>query len=330
MLITSRTPLRVSFFGGGTDYPEYFSRHPGAVVGMAINRYIYISALKLANFIDYRYRLSYSRLEKVSSVDDLEHPVVRSVLKHFKVADALDINVIADLPASSGLGSSSAFTVGLINLIAALRAQPMTRLDLSLAAIHIERELLKERVGVQDQLHAAFGGINRFDFANGRIQVTPVQMRFDCQQHLMSSLVLVYTGITRYASAVLQDQIEATREAKVDRELAHLIALTKEAVNVLEGDDPETLVKHMGRMMHEGWLTKRKLAQNVSSPEIDELYAAGLDAGSLGGKLCGAGGGGFLLMVVPPPARPRFNEVMKNKNVIPIMLDTHGSTIISS
>lgn len=320
----------MSFFGGGTDYPEYFSRHPGAVVGMAINRYIYISALKLANFIDYRYRLSYSRLEKVNSADDLEHPVVRSVLKHFKVADALDINVIADLPASSGLGSSSAFTVGLINLVAALRAQPMTRLDLALAAIHIERELLKERVGVQDQLHAAFGGINRFDFVNGRIQVTPVQMRFDCQQHLMSSLVLVYTGVTRYASAVLHDQIEATREAKVDRELAHLIALTKEAVNVLEGDDPENLVKDMGRMMHEGWLTKRKLAQNVSSPKIDDLYAAGLDAGALGGKLCGAGGGGFLLMVVPPSARPRFNDVMKDRNVIPIMLDTHGSTIISS
>src|SRR5262245_41643777 len=146
MLITSRTPLRVSFFGGGTDYPEYFNRFPGAVVGMGINRYIYISALKLSDLIDYRFRLSYSRLERVRNVEDLEHPVVRSVLKYYAIEGPLDINIIADLPASSGLGSSSSFTVGLINLLATLRGKPVTRLELARTAIMVEREILNERV----------------------------------------------------------------------------------------------------------------------------------------------------------------------------------------
>jgi len=224
MLITSRTPLRVSFFGGGTDYPEYFSRFPGAVVGMAINKYIYISALRLATFIDYKYRLSYSRLENTTRIDDIQHPVIREVLKHYKVDEALDMSVIADLPASSGLGSSSAFTVGLINLVKALKAEQMTRLDLGLAAIHAERELLNDSVGVQDQLHAAFGGLNRFDFVDGRIRISPVQMHSDSQNMLLSSLVLIYTGIQRSASATVKEQIEATRERKVDRELGELLA----------------------------------------------------------------------------------------------------------
>lgn len=330
MLITSRTPLRVSFFGGGTDYPEYFSRFPGAVVGMAINKYVYVSALKLASIVGYKYRLSYSRLEKAAQISDIEHPVVRSVLEHYKVDDALDVNVIADLPASSGLGSSSAFTVGLINLVAALRGQPMTRLDLGLAAIHVERNILKERVGVQDQLHAAFGGMNRFDFIDGRTRITPIQMRFDCQQTLMSSLVLVFTGVTRFASEVLAQQIDATKEHKVDRELSHLLTLTNQAVDVLEGSDPDRLIRDFGAMMHEGWMTKRKLASSISSPLIDELYDAALAGGALGGKLCGAGSGGFLLMVVPAAKRPKFDEAMKALSVISIAMDMHGSTIITS
>lgn len=330
MLLTSRTPLRVSFFGGGTDYPEYFSRFPGAVVGMAINRYVYISALRLSNFIDYKYRLSYSRVERVGNAADIEHPVVRSVLTHYAIEDALDINIIADLPSSSGLGSSSAFTVGFLNLIAALRSRPMTRLDLATAAIHVERELLKERVGVQDQLHAAFGGINRFDFVDGRIRIAPIQMHSDCQAELMKSLVLVYTGVTRYASKVLEEQMVATKELKVDRELSHLLALANQSVAVLEGTDPETTIRDFGAMMHEGWMTKRKLARSVSSGAIDDLYDRCRSAGAIGGKLCGAGGGGFLLMVVPPAKRRQFDEALRDSNVIKVEMDMHGSTIIAS
>lgn len=328
MLVTSRTPLRVSFFGGGTDYPEYFSRFPGAVVGMAINKYIYISALRLATFIDYKYRLSYSRLENTARIDDIQHPVIREVLKYYKIDEALDMSVIADLPASSGLGSSSAFTVGLINLVKALKAEQMTRLDLGLAAIHAERDLLNDSVGVQDQLHAAFGGLNRFDFVDGRIRISPVQMHSDCQNTLLSSLILIYTGIQRSASATVKEQIEATRERKVDRELGELLALTTQAVEVLEGSDPERMLATFGAMMHDGWMIKRSLSTRVSTPEINQLYDAAIQAGAYGGKLCGAGGGGFLLMVVPPERRAAFNERMQKAFLIPIDMDRQGSAIL--
>ena len=328
MLTTSRTPLRVSFFGGGTDYPAYFRRHPGAVIGMAIDRYIYISALKLADIIDYRYRVTYSRLERTKSLDEIVHPVVRAVLGHYGIDDPFDISIQADLPASSGLGSSSSFTVGLVHLVTALKKCSMTRLDLGRAAIHVEQHLIKENVGAQDQLHAAFGGMNRFDFVDGRIRITPVQMSAVCLDHFLASLVLVYTGRTRFASQVLKDQMVATQERKIDRELSHLLALVSQAADVLEGNDPEAMIKDFGAMMHDGWQTKRKLSPSVSSPEIDALYDAALLAGAIGGKLCGAGGGGFLLMVVPPHARARFEAALTCHCLIPVGMDRHGSVIL--
>lgn len=329
MLIASRTPLRVSFFGGGTDYPDYFSRHPGAVVGMAIDRYVYVSAVRLSDIIDYKYRLTYSRLERVSDASELEHPVVRALLQHEGVDCPLDISIQADLPASSGLGSSSAFTVGLVNLLNALKGKTTTRLDLGQKAIHVEQVLLKENVGVQDQLHAAFGGMNRFDFVDGRTRITPVQMTTECEDYLMSSLVLVYTGKTRFASKVLTEQVHSTKERKIDRELSHLLALVSQSVDVLESSDPEAMLHYFGTMMHEGWLTKRSLSSGISSPEIDALYEAALAAGALGGKLCGAGGGGFLLMVVPPHAREEFHTAMNSHCLIPIGMDRQGSVILS-
>jgi D-glycero-alpha-D-manno-heptose-7-phosphate kinase len=330
MLFSSRTPLRVSFFGGGTDYPDYFSRHPGAVVGMAIDRYVYVSALRLSEIIDYKYRLTYSQLERVTSSSDIDHPVVRAVLAYYEVEQALDISIQADLPASSGLGSSSAFTVGLVNLISAMHSRSMTRLDLAQEAIHIEHDLLAENVGVQDQLHAAFGGLNRFDFVDGRTRITPIQMTAPCQDRLLSSLVLVYTGKTRFASKVLTEQVQATKEQKIDRELSHLLKLVDQSVDLLEGDDPEVLLRDFGAMMHEGWQTKRKLSSGVSNPQIDSLYEAALTAGATGGKLCGAGGGGFLLMVVPPENRSRFDETLRGHSIIPIGMDHHGSQILRS
>lgn len=329
MLISTRTPLRVSFFGGGTDYPDYFSRHPGAVVGMAIDRYVYVSAVRLSDIIDYKYRLTYSRLEVVSDASELEHPVVRALLQHENIDCPLDISIQADLPASTGLGSSSSFTVGLVNLLAALRGRTMTRLDLGHTAIHVEQVLLQENVGVQDQLHAAFGGLNRFDFVDGRTRITPVQMTTECESHLLSSLVLVYTGKTRFASKVLTEQVQSTKEKKIDKELSHLLALVSQSVGVLEGRDPEAMLRDFGAMMHEGWETKRRLSSGISSPEIDALYEAALAAGALGGKLCGAGGGGFLLMVVPPHRRADFNSAMSSYSLIPIGMDRQGSVILS-
>ncbi|TDT96946.1 D-glycero-alpha-D-manno-heptose-7-phosphate kinase [Azorhizobium sp. AG788] len=328
-MIVSRTPLRVSFFGGGTDYPEYFSRSRGAVLGMAINKYVYISCLCLASILDYRYRLSYSKVEMVSDVDEIQHPVVRNVINHFKVGEALDLSIMADLPARSGLGSSSSFTVGLLNLIATIQRRQITKLDLARQAVFVERELLKENVGVQDQYHAAFGGLNRFDFEGQRTRITPIQMTEPCHTALTSSLFLLYTGVTRFASKTLDEQMERTKSGAVDNDLSHLLALTDQAVDVLEGADEDRMMAHFGEMLHDGWETKKRLSSKVSNPEIDALYAAAREAGALGGKLCGAGSGGFLLMLVPPDRQKRFNETLKNAAIIPIGLDTAGSTILT-
>jgi D-glycero-alpha-D-manno-heptose-7-phosphate kinase len=330
VLISARTPLRVSFFGGGTDYPDYIRRFPGAVVGMAINRYVYVSALRLSEIIDYQYRVSYSQLERVTCCADIEHPVVRAVLSHYRVEEALDISIQADLPAASGLGSSSAFTVGLVNLVSALQKRSMTRVDLAREAIHVEQVLLSENVGVQDQLHAAFGGLNRFDFVDGRIRITPIQMTAPCLERLLSSLVLIYTGKTRFASKVLTEQVQATKDQKIDRELSHLLKLVDQSVDLLESDDQETLLRDFGAMMHEGWQTKRSLSSGISNPQIDALYDAALAAGAIGGKLCGAGGGGFLLVVVPPENRRKFDEALIGHSLIPLGMDHHGSAILTS
>ncbi|HTV46277.1 MAG TPA: kinase [Stellaceae bacterium] len=329
MLIVSRTPLRVSFFGGGTDYPEYFARARGAVIGMAIDKYLYIAALRLSSVLDYRYRLSYSRIETLADVEAIQHPVVRGVLRHFAVTDPLDLSIMADLPARSGLGSSSSFTVGLVNLVCALQKRRITKLDLARTAVFVERELLAENVGVQDQYHASFGGLNRFDFEGRRVHITPVQMTAPCLAALTGSLFLVYTGINRLASETLVEQMERTRSGAADRDLSHLLTLTDQAVETLESEDPEGMLADFGAMLHEGWETKKRLSSMVSNPEIDRLYAAARAAGALGGKLCGAGSGGFLLMLVPPERQKAFHERLGEPAAIPVGLDTVGSTILT-
>lgn len=330
MLISSRTPLRVSFFGGGTDFPEYFAGRRGAVVGMAINKYIYISVVHLTSFLEYKYRISYSKLEFADRPEDIQHPVIREALRHFGVEKALDINVMSDLPANTGLGSSSVFTVGFVNLIAALQSRNFTKLDLARQAIFIEREVLEEHVGFQDQLHAAFGGLNRFDFEDNRIRISPLKMSGDCLEHLLNSLVLLYTGIKRRASDVLEEQIQSTVEKKLDRDLAELLVLTDQVVSVLEGKDPETVVGDFAVMLHEGWQIKRRLAKSITNQTIDEIYGAALKHGAMGGKLCGAGGGGFLLMVVPPRLQEDLTNSIAPVRLVKIGLDTQGSTIIRS
>lgn len=328
MMIVSRTPLRVSFFGGGTDYPEYFARSRGAVLGMGIDQYVYVAALRLTNILAYRYRVSYSRMEQVATLDAIEHPVVREAIRHYGYDRPLDISIMADLPARSGLGSSSAFTVGFVNLIFALQGRAATKMDLAREAVRVERDLLGEIVGVQDQHHAAFGGLNRFDFEGGRTRISPIQMTAPCQDALTSSLFLVYTGLTRFASASLGEQMENTRSGAADRDLSHLLTLVDQAQAVLEGDDPEAMLRDFGAMLHEGWQTKKRLSSKVSNPHIDALYDQGRAAGALGGKLCGAGAGGFLLMLVPPGSRARFREGLAGHSIIPIGLDTLGATIL--
>ena len=330
MITVSRAPLRVSFFGGGTDYPDYFESSQGAVLGMAINKYVYVIGLSLTDTLDFRYRVSYSRIETVAEAAQIEHPVVRTILQHYDVNEPLALSVLTDLPSRSGLGSSSSFTISCVNLVAYLQCRPVTKLDLAREAVYIERNLLGENVGVQDQHHAAFGGLNRFDFHNKRVRISPVQMTGPCMAALNQSLFLVYTGMTRYASDVLNEQMMRTRDRTIDRQLSHLLELTDQGVSVLEGTDPERMLGEFGQMLHESWQTKKQLSTRISNPHIDELYAAALAGGALGGKLCGAGSGGFLLVVVPPERQGTFRERLGRHPIVPINQDTLGAIIESS
>lgn len=330
MMLISRTPMRVSLFGGGTDYPDYFKHRRGAVIGLAIDKYIYIAALKLSGIQPYHYRIAYSQVEHVDCVDDIQHKAVKAAFDHYRIVRPLDLSVMADMPASSGLGSSSTFSVGLLNLIAHLREEKVTKLDLALRAIHLERELLQENVGVQDQLHASFGGINRFDFDGKHYRVTPMMMHGECLNYLMQSLVLVHTGVTRHASKVVSSQLERTRSGEINKQLDSMLNMVDEAAEILTSGEPGPMLEKLGRMLHDSWMLKRSLTPHVSSPEIDALYDTAMRFGALGGKLCGAGGGGFLLMLVPPDIRDAFVEAVAPARVINIGLDTQGSTIIYS
>lgn len=331
MIFTSRTPLRVSLFGGGTDYPEYFRDNPGAALGFTIDKYIYISALPLTAMVDYRFRLGYSRIETVDHVRDIRHPVVRTVLTDEAAVEPTDYGVQADLPASAGLGSSSAFTVGFQNLVWHMAGRCCTKMELARRAIHVEREMLKERVGVQDQLHASFGGLNRFDFRGDDIAVKPLDLAPDSLDALGRWFVLVYTGIKRHASEVLDEQIKNTSEKKRDGELAAMRDIVDAAEAVIRGTrDPHDIAPALAPLLAESWRLKRLLSSKVSGSEIDDLYDACLAKGGLAGKLCGAGGGGFLLMIVPPERKPAFIEAMGRRRCVDIAIDRVGSTILQA
>ncbi len=328
MLWMTRTPLRVSLFGGGTDYPEYFERKPGAVVGFTIDKYIHIAALKLEGGQPYNVRLAYSMLEQVERAEDLKHPVVREVLKHFEISDRLDISIMSDLPATgSGLGSSSAFTVGLLKLVQSLREAPTTKIDLARTAIKVERELLQENVGVQDQLHATFGGINRFDFEGQSLRIAPVQMTGSLLKTLSDHMVLVHTGVARRATTAVAEQVERTKSKTLDKDLSDLYALVGECVELLEkGDD--TVLPELGRRLSESWYIKRGLTSKVSSDEIDRIFDQIIASGAYGAKLCGAGGGGYFMALVPPERVEALAAAVAPLAVIPIRIDLDGSCLI--
>ncbi|WP_374471263.1 kinase [Phenylobacterium sp.] len=326
MLGLTRTPLRVSLFGGGTDYRPYFERRPGAVVGFAIDRYIYVSALKLNGWQDYNYRLAYSQLETVRSIEDLEHPIVREVLRLWRVGERLDLSTQSDFPAGSGLGSSSAFTVGFVNLISTLFGRALSKAELARMAMHVEHDLLQENVGVQDQLHTAFGGLNRFDFDGGDIRVTPVAASPATLARLNSCLVLVHCGVVRRASDAAANQLDAIRRRQTDAELAALYDLVGACVDLLER--PGDPIRELGRLLREGWALKRRLASGVTTSTVDELYERALQAGAYGGKLCGAGGGGAVFLLVEPERLAAVREAVSPFPVVPVEIDVAGAVVM--
>ncbi len=328
MFSIARAPLRVSFFGGGTDYPEYFEREPGAVLGCAIDRYIYISGSPILWLANYKYRIGYSKVEHVNDAKDIEHPVVRESLLRYYNEPSLDMSVFSDIPARTGLGSSSTFTVCMLKLLSHMAGENKSPMELARLAHAMEHDILKERVGVQDQLHAAFGGINRFDFYEDKLTRSAVNISGIGLEALSQSLCLVYTNTTRSANAVLKDQIENTTTKKIDKDLSELYAIVGQAARVLEIPKPNEMLIDLGLLLQESWAIKKKCSGAISNAEIDDLYELALKNGALGGKLCGAGSGGFMAMIVPTDKQDHFIKAMGENRVIQVGIDQRGACIL--
>jgi D-glycero-alpha-D-manno-heptose-7-phosphate kinase len=324
-MIISRTPFRISFFGGGTDYPVFYREHGGAVLSTTINKYCYINSRYLPPFFDYRYIIKYRRHEATNSIAEIQHPSVRECLRFMNFEQGMEIQHNADLPAMSGLGSSSAFTVGLLHSLYALKGEMKTKRQLALDAIHVEQEMIKENVGSQDQTTVAFGGLNKIEFGGSReILVSPVTIDLAKMEHLQDHLMLVFTGFPRHASEIAAEQIKLTPERTA--ELKAMKEMVEEAMNILNGHRDG--LEDFGRLLHEGWMIKRTLTSHIASSDIDEIYEAGREAGALGGKLLGAGGGGFMLFFVKPEDRRKVREKLSKLLYVPFRFDNLGSQII--
>jgi D-glycero-alpha-D-manno-heptose-7-phosphate kinase len=324
MIITS-TPLRISFFGGGTDYPVWYREHGGAVLSTTINKCCYITCRRLPPFFEYHSRVSYSKVENVRRNDVIEHPSVRGCLQFLGIEDGLEIHHVADLPARTGLGTSSAFTVGLLLGLYALQDRMRDKQALAADAIHVEQELLKEFVGAQDQVSAAYGGFNRINFhSSGGIEVKRVVAAPNRVAELEQHLALYFTGFARTASTIAEEQVRMTPQRK--QELGMMLQLVDEAEAIVAS--PSRSLDEFGKLLHESWQIKRSLTHKITNANIDEIYEAGLSAGALGGKLLGAGGGGFMLFFVSPERRQALRERLKKLLCVPISFSSKGSHVV--
>ncbi|OGT67645.1 MAG: kinase, partial [Gammaproteobacteria bacterium RIFCSPLOWO2_02_FULL_42_9] len=325
-MIISRTPFRVSFVGGGTDYPQWYREHGGAVLATAINHYCYINCRYLPPFFDHKYRIVYSQLENVKHIHEINHPAVRAVLDYLGFHEkGLEIHYDADLPARSGLGSSSAFTVGLCHALKALKGEYISTENLAKAAIHIEQNIIKEAVGSQDQTLAACGGFNRVDFlTNGEIKLTPVVANSARIQSFQNHLMLFFTGFSRYASEIAQSKIN--NFSKKEQVLHAMREMVDEALLILQNNN--TSIDEFGKLLDEGWRYKRGLSEKVSTDKIDQMYETAKKAGAIGGKLLGAGGGGFMLLFVKPEQQVKVRESLSSLLHIPFKFEPEGSRIV--
>ncbi len=323
-MIISRTPYRISFFGGGTDYPAWYRRHGGQVLSATIDKYCYITLRYLPPFFEHKIRVVYSRIESVTGIDEIKHPAVREVLRHMRFDRGLEIHHDGDLPARSGMGSSSTFTVGLLNALYALKGSLRSKRQLAEESIHIEQEMIGETVGSQDQAAAAFGGLNHIVFhRSGDIEVRPVILSRERRQELSDHLMLFYTGITRTASDVAQSYVAGICDKH--ELLCRMGAMVEQGVDILQGD---RCICHFGELLDTAWAAKRCLGGKVSNPVVDGLVARAKAGGAIGGKIAGAGGGGFLLLFVPPSAQKRVREALGELLHVPFSLAADGSQII--
>jgi D-glycero-alpha-D-manno-heptose-7-phosphate kinase len=324
-MIITRTPFRVSFFGGGTDYPTWFNEYGGQVLATTINKYCYISCRYLPPFFEHKHRIVYSRIENVKNIDEIEHPAIKGVLSWMKWEKGLEIHHDGDLPARSGLGSSSSFTVGLINTLLALRGERISKKELGQKAIYLEQDVINEHVGSQDQISAAYGGFNRIEFhRNGDFTVEPVIIDNNRLEELQSHMMLFFTGISRYATDIAKSKIDNFKDRV--KELKAIDQMVTHGQSILLSSS--TPISEFGSLLHEGWMYKRSLSDKVSNSFVDEVYETARKNGAIGGKILGAGGGGFFLIFAAPENQGRVKEALKDLIHVPIRFESGGSQVV--
>jgi D-glycero-alpha-D-manno-heptose-7-phosphate kinase len=323
-MIISRTPYRISLFGGGTDFPAWYLRHGGSVIASSIDKYCYLTCRYLPPFLEHKYRVVWSKIEQTKTIAEITHPAVRAVLDHCELERGMEIHAVGDLPARSGMGSSSAFTVGLLNACYGLKGRMTSKHELAMESIHVEQNVLREAVGSQDQVSAAYGGLNRIDFhTNGEITVTPMTISGDRVRELNAHLMLFYTGLVRTSSEVQTKFVENLNGKK--RQLRIMKDLVDESIAILNS---KADILQFGELLHEAWDVKRGFSSIVSNPEVDDIHAEAINAGAIGGKLTGAGGGGFLLLFVPPEKQQQVKQALHRFLHVPFKFDFAGSQII--
>lgn len=323
-MIITQTPYRISFFGGGTDYPTWFREYGGAVLSSAINKYCYISCRRLPPFFEHKHRIVYSQIESVRNISEIKHPSVRAVLERFNQQDGIEIHHDGDLPARSGIGSSSSFTVGMLKTMYASQGRMVSKYDLASEAIHIEQNIIGEAVGSQDQIAAAYGGINKISFhPNGSFTVDPIIMTSERIRDFNANLLLFFTGFSRTAATVAKTKIDNMPNKK--QQLMAMKTFVDEGISILQ--DERRNLDEIGTLLHESWILKRELSDKVSNSSIDSIYQSGLDAGAVGGKILGAGGGGFVLFYVRPENQAAVRERLKNLIEVNFAFDYQGSRV---
>ena len=323
-MIISKTPYRISFFGGGSDYPSWYIKNGGAVLSTTIDKYIYISCRYLPPFFEHKYRIVWSHIETVKKMNQIKHKAVKEMLKYFKIKDGLEIHYDGDLPAKSGMGSSSVFVVGLMNVLNNILGREVNKKNLAQRSIHFEQKVLKEVVGSQDQIAAAYGGFNKIIFnTGGGFKVHPVSIKKEILQKLNKNLLLVFTGIDRNAYKMASGYVNKFKKTKK----SHILEISN---FVYEGE--KALIKgelnEFGKLLNETWIVKKSLSRTISNPIIDEIYDFAIQNGALGGKLLGAGGGGFLLFYVPYSRQKNILKHFRKLITVPFNFTKDGSAIM--
>ena len=322
IMIITQTPFRMSFFGGGTDFPDFYREHGGAVISTTFDKYCYVNVRHLPRFFDYSTELSYSKTERVTSVDQIQHPAIREAMKMLDMHE-IRLTYEADLPARSGLGTSSSFAVGMLNAFYALKGKYADKRKLADEAIYLERVLCNESGGVQDQIAASFGGMNRINFNADGYEVMPVIISPERKEALNNKLMLFFTGFSRFSSDI---QVK-TQQALSDKtaQLLEMLKLVDEAEAVLTS---KADLNEFGRLLDYTWKLKRGITTEISTDSIDGLYGKAMEAGALGGKLLGAGGGGFLLFYVEEDKQERVKKALSNLLYVPFKFENGGTRVI--